>query len=126
MTDVEDSLFHQRAPPCDEIRILDIALARHTAENQRVTVLGNTGEAVDQVQIDHVVRQHKTHVEHRHERLSAGKQLGVVLLCEKRDSVFDASGVVIGKRRWFHFTPRTCEWSTHHGRSLKCPHRYNV
>jgi len=46
----------------------------------------------DAVQIDHVVGQHVAHVQHRHQRLATGEQLGV----SSRRSRPTASSTVCG------------------------------
>ena len=65
-------------------------------------LLADVAQAVDPIEIDDVVGQHEAHVEHRHERLPAGQQLGVVEAAEKADHVGDRARIVIGKGRWFH------------------------
>ena len=51
--------------------------------------LADVGQALDPVEIDDVVGQHEPHVEHRHQRLPAGQQLGVVEPAEQADDVGD-------------------------------------
>ncbi len=81
---------------------LDVALARHGADLDRAVLLADVAQAVDPIEVDDVIGQHITHVEHGHERLPAGQQLGVLEAAEKADGVGDRARIVIRKGRWFH------------------------
>ena len=58
--------------------------------------------ALDLVQIDDMVGQHETHVEHGHQRLPAGQQLGVLQAVEQPDDIADGARIVVAKGRRFH------------------------
>src|SRR5437870_3681643 len=102
MADLQDRLVHQWAALADEIREFELPLARHRADFQRAVVLADEGEALDPVEVDDVIGQHEPHVKHGHQRLAAGKELGVLEPAEKRDSIRDAARVVVAEGRWFH------------------------
>ena len=92
MSDLRDRLVHQRAAPAHQIGEFDVALARHRAnfngaDFERAIVLADVAQAVDPIEIDDMVGQHVAHVEHRHQRLPAGEQFGVVEAAEKADDV---------------------------------------
>ena len=94
--------MHQRATLAHQIGKFDVALARHGADLERAVLLADIAQAVDPVEVDDVVGQHVTHVEHGHQRLPAGEQLGVLEAAEQADGVGDRARIVIGKGRWFH------------------------
>ena len=102
VADLLDRLVHQRAALAHHIGEFEVALARHGADLERAVVLADVGQAIDAVEIDDMVRQHEAHVEHRHQRLPAGEQLGVLQPAEQADGVGDRARVVIGKGRRFH------------------------
>ena len=92
----------QRMTRLDDIGEFEIALARHGANRERTILLAQVRERSDLVQIDHMVGQHVTHVQHRHQRLPAGENLGVFETRQETDGVFDRSRIVIGKGRRLH------------------------
>jgi hypothetical protein len=49
-----------------------------------------------------MVGQHEAHVQHRHQRLSAGQQLGVLVTGQQIDGLGDRAGIVIAERRRLH------------------------
>ena len=62
---------------------------------QRAILLADIAQAVDAVEIDHVIGQHVAHIEHRHQRLAAGQQFGIVEARQQRDGVGHAARIVI-------------------------------
>ena len=60
-------------------------------------LLADVAQAVDPVEIDDVIGQHVAHIEHRHQRLPAGEQFGIVEAPEKPDDVGRAARIVIGE-----------------------------
>ena len=102
VADLLDRLVHQRAARADHVGEFEVALARHGADLERVAALPDVGQAVHAIEVDHVVRQHEAHVEHRHERLAARKQLGVLQAAEQTHDLGDCLGVVVLEGRWFH------------------------
>ena len=97
MPDLHDRLVHQRAAPAHQVGEFDVALARHRADLERAVAVADVAQALDPVEIDDVVGQHVAHVEHRHQRLPAGEQFGVVEAAEQADDVGDVARIVIGK-----------------------------
>ena len=95
--DLGDGLVHQRAASAHQFGEFDVALARHRADLERAVLLADVAQAVDAIEIDDVVGQHVAHIEHRHQRLAAGQQFGVVEARQQRDGVGDAARIVIGK-----------------------------
>ena len=102
VADVLDRLVHQRDALAYHVGEFDVALARHRADLERAVRLADVGETVDLVEVDDVVGLHEPHVEHRHHRLPAGQQLGVVEAAEQRDGVADRARVVVAEGRWLH------------------------
>ena len=90
VADVLDRLMHQRDALAHDVGEFDVALARHGADLERAVGLADVGQAVDLVEVDDVVGLHEAHVEHRHHRLPAGEELGVVEPAEQADGVADA------------------------------------
>ena len=80
----------------------EIALARHGADLERAAGFADVGQAFDAVEIDDVVGLHETEVEHRHQRLSARQQLGVVETAEQRHGLVDRLRIVIAEGWWLH------------------------
>ena len=66
------------------------------------SLFADMAQALDPVEVDDMIRQHVAHVEHRHQRLAAGEQLGVVEAREQADDIGGAARIVIGKERWLH------------------------
>ena len=92
MPDLHDRLVHQRAAPAHQVGEFDVALARHRAnfngaDFERVLAVADVAQAVDPIEIDDVVGQHVAHIEHRHQRLAAGEQFGVVEAAEQANDV---------------------------------------
>ena len=102
MADVADGIVHQGAHAAHEFGELDIALARHGADLQHAARLADVGQALDLVEVDDVVGLHEAHVEHRHHRLPAGQELGVVEAAEQGDGVADGARIVVAEGRWLH------------------------
>ena len=82
-----DRLVHQRAALAHQVGEFDVALARHRADLERAVVLADVVQAVDTIEVDDVIGQHVAHIEHRHQRLAAGEQFGVVEAREQADDV---------------------------------------
>ena len=102
MADLADRLVHERAALTHEIGEFDLALARHRADLERAVALADVAQALDPIEVDDVVGQHIAHVQHRHERLPAGEQLGVVETAEKAERLRNRAWIVVRKGRWFH------------------------
>src|SRR5262245_8630972 len=102
MANVEDCRMHDWAALPDEIGEFEVALARHRADLERPVAFPDEGESLDLIEVDDVVRQHEPHVQHRHERLSAGQELGVLQPAQEGDGIPDCAGVVVAERRWLH------------------------
>ena len=108
MSDLAHRLVHERATLAHDIGELDVALARHGADLERAVLLADVAQTVDPIDVDDVVRQHVTHVEHGHERLPAGKQLGVLEAAEETDGIRNRARIMIRKGRWFHAGLTVC------------------
>ena len=67
----------------------EIALARHGADLERIVDFADVGQALHEIEIDDVIGLHEPHVEHRHQRLAARQQLGVLELREQSDGLAD-------------------------------------
>src|SRR5262245_37306011 len=102
MADVQDCLMHQRATLADEVGKFEVALASHGPDFERAVAFPDEGEPLDLVKVDDMVGQYKPHVQHRHQRLPAGQELGVVELAQEGDGIADSAGVVVAERRWLH------------------------
>ena len=89
----------------ETVRLVLVATDRsETAE--RAVRFADVGEAVDLVEVDDVVRLHEPHVQHRHHRLPAGQQLGVVEAAEQRDGIADGVRIVVTEGWWLHRSVR--------------------
>ena len=102
VADVADRLGHQRQARSDQRRELQFALARHRADFKHIAVLANMRQRIDAIQIDQVVWQHQPHVEHGHQRLATGEQLGVVRAGKQGNGLGDGCRIVISEKRRFH------------------------
>ena len=102
MSDLAYRFVHERATIAHGIGELDVALARHGADLDRAILLADVAQAVNPIEVNDVIGQHVTHVEHRHQRLPAGEQLGVLETAEEADGVRDRARIMIRKGRWFH------------------------
>src|SRR3712207_1632397 len=102
MSYVNDRLRQQRTARAYGCIELDIALARHRADLDAALGLADVRERLDTIEIDHVIRQHESHVEHRHERLSASEQPCIFTAAEQIDRFWKSLGVVIAERRRLH------------------------
>ncbi len=105
MPDLQQRFVHQRTARAHQLRELEIALARHGADLEHAVRFTDICKALDAVQIDYVIRQHEAHVEHRHQRLSTGKQLGVIAAAQQFDDLSNCLRIVISERRRFHCVP---------------------
>src|SRR5438270_12621069 len=102
MADMADRVVHERTAPADDVREFEIALPGHGADFEQAAAAADIGKTLYPVEIDDVVGQHESHVEHRHERLSAGQEPRVVEAAEQGDDVGDRARIVVAERRWFH------------------------
>ena len=102
MADQAGGFHHQGAAPGDHIGELEVALARHAADLQRAVDLPDERQALHPIEIDHMVGLHEAHIEHRHEGLAAGQELGVLEAPEQRHHVGDRAGIVITEERRLH------------------------
>src|SRR5580693_7630822 len=96
----DGSRWHSEPPSVPRLRVCRWPTCRTVA-------FADMAQTVDPVEVDHMIRQHEAHVEHRHQRLAAGEQLGVVETGEQTDDIGGAARIVIGK-----------EWRLHPGRVL--------
>ena len=97
--------MHQRTALANEIGKFEVALPRHRADLERPVVFPDEGEPLDLVEVDDVVRQHEPHIQHRHQRLPAGQELGILEPAKEGDGIADCAGVVVAERRWLHAVP---------------------
>ena len=119
MADLLQRLMHQRQPAVHQVGEFQLALARHRADLQRPIDLADIRQALYTVEIDEVIRQHIAHVEHWHQRLAAGEQLGVVQLRQQRHDLGFGPRIVIIKGRRLQLTiPSSLRRSTLPG---NCP-----
>ena len=105
MADVHDGLMQQRALRLDEVGEFEVALARHGADLERPAALLDAGHALDQVEVDDMVGLHEAHVEHRHQRLAAGQELGVVELAQQAHGLGKRFRIVVLKGWRLHRGP---------------------
>src|ERR1700719_959533 len=102
MADALNRLVHQREPLFHQIGEFEIALACHGADFHAVRSLADIGEPLDPVEIDDVVGLDVTEIQHRHQRLPAGQQLGVFKRRQQADDFGDRLRVVVAEGRWLH------------------------
>ena len=100
-----DRLVQQRALRLDEVGEFEVALARHGADLERAAGLPDAGHALDPVEVDDMVGQHEAHVEHRHQRLAAGQELGVVERAQQAYGLGERFRIVILERGRLHRGP---------------------
>jgi len=62
MADLAYRLVHQRATFAHQIGEFDVALPRHGADVERAVSFADMAQALDPVEVDHLIRQHVTHV----------------------------------------------------------------
>jgi hypothetical protein len=55
----------------DQFRMLDLAMPRHRADSQHVTVEADVTEIGNSIKVDEVTWAHYTKIQHRHETLTA-------------------------------------------------------
>ena len=102
MSDLQQRLVHDWKLRAQDVGELQITLPRHGADLDRTVVLADVGEPLDEVEVDDVIGQHEAHVEHGHQRLSAGKQLGIFQAAQQLDRLSDGFRVVVAKGWGFH------------------------
>ena len=102
VADVADRLMQQGKSPLHQFGEFQIALARHRADLHTLRRLADIGQALDPVEVDDVVGLHVAEIEHRHQRLPAGQEFGIVELRQQPDDLGDGLGIVIAERRWLH------------------------
>ena len=105
VADMHDGLVQQRAFRLHQVGEFEVALARHGADLERAAGLLDAGHALDPVEVDDVVGQHEAHVEHRHQRLAAGQQLGVVERAQQANGLGKGFRIVILKGWRLHRGP---------------------
>ena len=92
VADLQQRLVHDRQARAHHVGEFEVALARHGADLERAVRLADIGQPFDPVEIDDVVGLHEAEIEHRHQRLPAGQQLGVLEAAEQPDGVGDRAG----------------------------------
>ena len=100
--DLQQGFMHDRPARAHRIGKFEVALARHGADFERALGLADVGQSFHAVEIDDVVGQHEPHVEHGHQRLAAGEQLGIFEAAEQPDGLAHRFRIVITERRWLH------------------------
>ena len=128
---LQQCFVHDRPARAHRVGKFEIALARHGADFKRAAHLADVGQAFNAVEIDDVVGQHKSHVEHGHQRLTARKQLGVFEAAEQPDRLADCFRIVIAKGWRLHLwriDPRGRGFFTYTTNCAsiqknQCPHR---
>jgi len=113
VSDLQQRLVHDRPMRAHDLGVLELALAGHGANLEAVRRLADIGEPIDAVEVDNVVGEHETHVEHGHQRLPAGEELGVLKPGEQPDGVRNGSWIVVAERRRLHGGPRERATSLH-------------
>src|SRR4029453_19425536 len=102
MAYLQQGLVHDRPARAHRLGKFEIALARHRADFERIMRAANVGQPVDAVEIDDVMGEHESEVEHGHQRLAARKQLGVLQAVEQSDGLADRFRVVVAEGRRLH------------------------
>ena len=102
VSDLQQGLVHDRPARAHRLGKFEVTLARHGPDVERALRVADVGEALDAIEIDDVIGQHEAHVEHRHQRLAAGKELGVFQAGEQPDRLADGFRIVIAKGRRLH------------------------
>ena len=88
-----------------EVGEFEIALARHGTDLERPAAFLDAGHALDPVKVDEMVGLHEAHVEHRHQRLAAGQELGVVELAQQAHGLGKRFRIVVLKGWRLHRGP---------------------
>ena len=105
MTDLGQRLRENGEAVVDRSSRHQIALAGHRPDFDRIVGFHDPCERRDTVQVDHMVGHRVAHVEHRHQRLTSGQQLGVLLVRQQAHQLVDGRRIVIGERRRLHSVP---------------------
>ena len=116
VSDLQQRLVHDRPARAHRIGEFEIALARHGADLERAVGFADVGQALHAVEIDDVIGLHEAEVEHRHQRLAAREQLGVLETAEQPDGLVDRFRIVIAERAvassWCRIEP-SCRFFTY-------------
>jgi len=79
----------------------DVALERHGADLDDAILVraavADVAQTIDAIEIDQMVGQHVAHIEHRHQRLAAGKQFRVFEAAKERDDIGGGARIVVRK-----------------------------
>src|SRR3954471_3725637 len=102
MTDLEHRLVQEWTAGANALVELQIALARHCADEERLALLSYEGKLANSVEIHDVLGCGEAHIEHRHERLAAGEKPRVLELAEQADHLRQRLRIVIGEARRLH------------------------
>ena len=97
MPDMRQRLVYHGAMHGDVLRELDIALARHGADPERIAFDTDIGQFANFVQINQMIRHRVAKIHHRHQRLAARQHAGIVMPREQCSGIRDAAWIVIGK-----------------------------
>ena len=102
MSDMIECCMHQRQAARDEVGEFKLALARHGANAQDISPLFNARQFADTRQIDKMIGLDEAKIHHGDERLSAGKNFGILQRGDKVERLREACRAVIFERGWFH------------------------
>ena len=80
----------------------NVALARHGTDLDMGFCDAHAGELGHAIQIDDMIRQDETHVEHRHEGLPSRQRLRIIQSRKQVDRLLQCRRIVVAERRRLH------------------------
>ena len=102
VSDLQQRLVHDRPARLDHVGEFEFALARHGADLEHIAGFADVGQSFHAIEVDDVVGLHEPEIQHRHQRLAARQQLGVLQAAEQLDGIVDRSRIVVAEGRWLH------------------------
>ena len=112
MADVMQRFGHQRAMPGDFRCQFEFALAHHRADAKLALSNSDTAQVVDAAEINEMIDDHVAKIHHRHERLSAGDDLGVRQRGQQFGSFLELPRRMIVEGCWLHIPGTQQAWRT--------------
>ena len=102
MADIAERLGKYWGPGKDTVMVQKRALSRHGSYSEQIWAQLDVRKLFDVVQIDKMVDEDISHVEHWHEGLPAGEQLCILETAKHGKGIAFARGEMIGEWCWFH------------------------